>query len=69
MEIYIIRITTIDNLYCDYMVEAGTLIGAVEKAKMAFLRDYPDADRNIQFSLRNPNMKKIKEILISFKKM
>ena len=67
METYVIRITTKNNLYSDYMVEANTLLEARNKAKNAFFRDYPGADENIYFSLQNPTTHKIKEILMLFK--
>ena len=62
MNVYVIRISTIDNLYADYMVEADNLFKAKTKAKKAFFRDYPDADTNIKLSLQKPDSKKIKEI-------
>lgn len=60
---YIIRITTKDNLYADYMVEAENLFNAKTKAKKAFFRDYPDADTNIKLSLQKPDSEKIREIM------
>lgn len=62
MEVYIIRITTKENLYSDYIVEADNLFNAKTKAKKAFFRDYPDADTNIKLSLQKPDSKIIKEI-------
>ena len=60
---YTIRITTIDNLYADYIVEAENLFFAKIKAKNAFFRDYPDADTKIKLSLTEPNKKNITEIV------
>lgn len=59
---YIIRITTADNLYADYMVDAENLFFAKMRARNAFLRDYPNADTHIKLSLQNPDEIKIKEI-------
>lgn len=59
---YIIRITTIDNVYSDYWVTAYNIWSAKRKAKSAFFRDFPYADRNIKLSLVNPDTKKIREI-------
>lgn len=64
METYVVRITTVDNLYKDYIVEAKTLLEARNKAKDAFFRDYPDANEDICFSLQNPNKNNIKEIIM-----
>lgn len=60
---YVIKITTIDNLYANYMVEAENLFFAKIKAREAFFRDYPDSDNNIKLSLENPDKVKIKEIV------
>lgn len=62
MEVYIIRITTKENLYADYIVQADNLFNAKTRAKKAFFRDYPDADTNIKLSLQKPDSKIIKEI-------
>ena len=59
---YIIRITTTDNLYADYIVEAENLFFAKMRARSSFLRDYPEADTHIKLSLRNPDKIKITEI-------
>lgn len=59
---YIIRITTIDNVYSDYWVTAYNIWSAKRKAKSAFFRDFPYADRNVKLSLVNPDTKKIREI-------
>ena len=63
MKTYTIRITTIDNLYSDYIVEANNLLEAKAKVKYAFFRDYPDANINIKLSLTEPNSKVITEII------
>lgn len=63
MKTYNIRISTIDNLYTDYMVEAENLFFAQIKARKAFLRDYPDADPRIKTSLAEPNPEIITEIM------
>lgn len=63
MNTYIIRITTIDNLFTDYMIEASNLFQAKLKARKAFFRDYPDADTNIKLSLGEPSSKVITEIM------
>lgn len=63
MKVYTIRITTINGLYADYIIEANCLLIAKEKAKKAFFRDYPDADKNIKLSLAEPKAEIIKEIL------
>jgi len=60
MKAYTIRITTADNLYTDYIVEASNLFRAEKKAKKAFFRDYPDAETKIKTSIANPS----KEVLI-----
>lgn len=63
MNAYAIRVTTTDNLYTDYIVEAENLKEANEKTKKAFFRDYPNADENITLSLTEPNSKTITEII------
>lgn len=60
---YIIRITTKDNLYADYMVEAENLFFAKIKARNAFFRDYVDADKDIKLSLENVDVKQLTEIM------
>ena len=63
MNAYTIRVTTKDNLYTDYIVEAKDLKEAYEKTKKAFFRDYPNADENINLSLTEPDSKTITEII------
>lgn len=63
MKTYIIRITTTDNLYTDYMIEAENLFFAKIKARNAFFRDYPNADKNIILSLTDPKPETITEIM------
>lgn len=60
---YVVRITTIDNLYADYIIEANNLFYAKMLARRAFFRDYPDADRNLTMSLNEPHSKEIIEIM------
>ena len=60
---YTIRITTIDNLYADYIVEAENLFFAKIKARNAFFRDYPDADTKIKLSLTEPTKETLKEVI------
>ena len=60
---YSIRVSTIDNLYADYIVEAGNLFYAKTLTKNKFFEDYPEADENIKLSLSNPNEKNIHEII------
>ena len=60
---YIIRVTTIDNLYTDYMVEAKNIFQAKNKTRKAFFRDFPKANLNIKLSLVEPNQKIITEIM------
>ena len=60
---YVIRVTTIDNLYVDYMVEAKNIRQANIKARKAFFRDYPNANFRIKLSLVEPNQKIITEIM------
>lgn len=60
---YVIRVTTIDNLYVDYMVEAKNICQANIRARKAFFRDYPNADFRIKLSLVEPNQKIITEIM------
>ena len=63
MKAYTIRVTTLDYLYVDYIVEAEDLKDANNKVKKAFFRDYPDADKHIKLSLVEPNEKIITGIL------
>ena len=63
MKSYTIRMTTADNLHTDYIVEARNLVQAEKKAKKAFFRDYPNANRNITLSLAEPNKEVITEIM------
>lgn len=63
MNVYVIRISTIDNLYADYMVEAKDIKQANKKAKEAFFRNYPHADEHIKLSIVDPNTKIITEIM------
>lgn len=63
MNTYIIRITTIDNLFADYMIEAKNIMQAKFKAKNIFFKTYPDADANIKLSLEEPSPKVITEIM------
>lgn len=69
LKTYNIRITTIDNLYADYIVEATNLFFAKIRAREAFYRDYPSADSNMKFSLNNPNSENITEIMQVIKEM
>lgn len=62
MSAYTIRINTIDNLYVDYIVEADNLFFAKIKARNAFFRDYPDADKRIKLSITEPSKKVITKI-------
>lgn len=63
MKAYTIRITTEDGLYADYIIEDNDLLGAKLKARNAFFRDYPNANRNITLSLAEPNKEVITEIM------
>lgn len=63
MNAYTIRISTVDGLYTDYIVEAKDLKEANKKAKEAFFRDYPNANENIKLSIAEPNTKIITEIM------
>lgn len=63
MKTYLIRINTIDNLFADYMVEAKNLFEAKEKAKNAFFRDYPGANKNIKLEIEKPNNRILTEII------
>ena len=63
MKTYVLRITTIDKLYADYMIEAKNIIEAKSKAKKAFFRDYPGADTRIKVSLNEPDSDIITEII------
>lgn len=67
MNTYVIRITTINNLYADYIVNGNDLRQAELNAERAFFRDYPGADLNIKLSLVNPNENNIKEIINTLK--
>lgn len=60
---YTIRISTIDNLYADYIVEAENLFFAQIRARNAFLRDYPDADPRVKTSITDPKPEIITEII------
>ena len=60
---YSIRVSTIDNLYADYIVEAENLFYAKMLARNKFFKDYPGADENVKLSLSNPNAKNIHEII------
>ncbi|MGM9881486.1 MAG: hypothetical protein ACI31S_01430 [Bacilli bacterium] len=60
---YVIRITTIDNLYSDYMIEAENLFFAKMKARNTFFKTYPGVDINIKLSLEKPTTDNIREIL------
>ena len=62
MKAYTIRVTTIDGLYTDYMVEAKNLVQAEKKAQKAFFRDYPDAETTIKTSIANPSKEVLTEI-------
>lgn len=63
MNAYTIRITTVDCLYTDYIVEAEDLFEAKSKVKKAFFRDYPNANKNIKLSLVEPSEKVITQIM------
>lgn len=63
MKTYLIRINTIDNLFADYMIEAKNLFEAKEKAKNAFFRDYPGANKNIKLEIEKPNNRILTEII------
>ena len=63
MNTYVIRVTTIDNLYADYMIEADNFFIAKIKARNSFFRDYPGANKNLKLSLDNPTSKQLTEIL------
>lgn len=63
MNAYTIRISTVDGLYTDYIVEAKDIKEANKKAKEAFFRDYPNADEKITTSITEPNTKIITEIM------
>jgi hypothetical protein len=60
---YSIRVSTVDNLYSDYIVEAENLFYAKILARNSFFRDYPEADENVKLSLSNPDEKNIHEII------
>lgn len=60
---YTIRVSTIDNLYADYIVEAENLFYAKILARNSFFRDYPGANENVKLSLSNPDDKNIHEIV------
>lgn len=63
MNTYTIRISTADNTYTDYIVEATNLFFAKMQARNAFFRDNPSADTNIKLSLTEPSKKVITEII------
>lgn len=63
MNAYTIRVSTIDNLYADYIVEANNLFFAKIRARNTFFRDYPEADTRIKLSLVEPSKKVITEVL------
>lgn len=63
MNTYVIRITTINNLFADYMIEANNIMQAKSKARKAFFRDYPGADKNIKLSLGEPSSEILTEII------
>ena len=60
---YSIRVSTVDNLYADYIVEAENLFYAKILARNKFFKDYPEADENVKLSLSNPDEKNIHEIV------
>ena len=60
---YSIRVSTVDNLYADYIVEAENLFYAKILARNSFFRDYPETDENVKLSLSNPDEKNIHEII------
>ena len=60
---YVIRVTTVDKLYTDYMVEAKNICQANIKARKAFFRDFPGADFRIKTSVVEPSPKIITEII------
>lgn len=60
---YTIRVETEDNLYADYMVEAENIWFAKMRARAAFFRDYPEANKYVKLSLTEPNPKVITEIM------
>lgn len=60
---YSIRVSTIDNLYADYIVEAENLFYAKILARNKFFEDYPEADENVKLSLSNLDEKNIHEIV------
>ena len=62
MNTYTIRISTANNTYADYIVEAQNLFFAKIKARNAYFRDNPDADTNVKLSLTEPSKKVLKEI-------
>lgn len=64
---YSIRVSTVDNLYADYIVEAENLFYAKMLARNSFFRDYPDADVNLKFSLVNLNDENVEEIINTIK--
>lgn len=63
MNTYVIRINTVDNLFTDYMVEAENLFFAKMKARKAFFRDYPGANKNIKLEIEKPTDKILTEII------
>ena len=58
MKIYAIRINTIDNLYEDYIIKAENSIIAKIKASKMFFTKFPGANKNINFSSKEPHFKK-----------
>lgn len=63
MNTYVIRITTVDNLFADYMVEAENLFFAKIKTRIAFFKAFPGADTNIKLSLIEPSPEILTEIV------
>ena len=57
MKIYAIRINTIDNLYEDYIIKAENSIIAKIKASKMFFTKFPGANKNINFSSKEPHFK------------
>ena len=60
---YLIRVTTLDTIYVDYLVDAANVFFAKIKARNMFLKEYPDANPNVKLSLLKPDTIKIKEAL------
>ena len=63
MNTYTIRVTTIDNLYADYIIEANNLSQARIKVLRAFERDYPDCEIPKRLTLTDPKPEIITEII------